>query len=155
MQHIASLRPLRTLLPIALVAAAAGCFPEHDYEGDYEMTYDVLLAASDGTPLDALAGETPVQVRHGLNDEYLVHLGASFCLLAGRYEEAVTYSDTPFMSIPPQDCFFTRGNKVFPMTLTGSATYTDGEDRFTIVLAGSYADGTTRGSATVELTESW
>jgi hypothetical protein len=137
-------------LAVATVTAG-GCIPDHDYEGEYEMTYDVILDD------DVVAGITPVAVRHGLNTEYLVDLGASFCQLSGSYIAAETFQDQPYMELPPQDCYFTRGSKTYPLSLTGTATYTDGEERFAIVLAGSFLDATDQepGSATVELTERW
>jgi hypothetical protein len=137
-------------LAVATVTAG-GCIPDHDYEGEYEMTYDVILDD------DVVAGITPVAVRHGLNTEYLVDLGASFCQLSGSYIAAETFQDQPYMELPPQDCYFTRGSKTYPLSLTGTATYTDGEERFAIVLVGSFLDATDQepGSATVELTERW
>jgi len=143
-------------LALPMLCLATGCIPEHDYEGDYDMTYDVIMTSPAGAPIDALAGTTPVGVRHGLNNEYLLHLGASFCLLEGSYVEAETYKDWPYLEIAPQACWFTHAGKTFPMSLSGTATYTDGEDRLSIVLAGSYLDANgLPGSATVELTESW
>ena len=52
--------------------------------------------------------------------------------------------------------WFTAGGKTFAMSLGGSATF-DGDDRFVVVLAGAFEDDETRtrGTATVELTESW
>ena len=140
----------------SMVLFSAACFPYHDYEGDYEMTYDVIMTSSDGNRVQAAAGITDVEVNHGLNAEYLLHLGATFCLLEGNYVEAEKFNDQPFMNIPPQPCWFAKGAKSYAMSLGGSATYTDGEDRFMVVLGGSFVDDDGRvGSATVELTESW
>jgi hypothetical protein len=41
------------------------------------------------------------------------------------------------------------------MSLAGTATFDKGDNRFTIVLSGTYTDGSDHGSATVQLTESW
>jgi hypothetical protein len=86
----------------------------------------------------------------------LLHLGAAFCLLEGNYIAAEKWNDQPRMDIPPQACWFAKGGKTTALSLGGSATYTDGEERFTVVLGGSFVDDEGRvGSATVELTESW
>jgi hypothetical protein len=135
---------------------ASGCLPVHDYEGDYDMTFDVIMTSPDGNRVQAAAGTAEVEVNQGLNAEYLLHLGAAFCLLEGNYVEAETWTDQPYMDIPPQACWFAKGGKTIAMSLGGSATYTDGEERFAIVLGGSFVDEDGRvGSATVEITESW
>jgi hypothetical protein len=150
------MQPSSIVTALISVFVGTACLPEHDYEGDYDMTYDVIMTSADGTRVQAMAGTTAVEVNHGLNDEYLLHLGASFCLLEGNYIAAEKWNDQPFLDIPPQACWFAKGTTTLPLSLGGSATYTDGEDRFTIVLGGSFLDDTGRvGSATVELSESW
>jgi hypothetical protein len=153
----------RTMLSFAflipLSAAAVGCIPEHDYAGEYEMTYDVVLRYP-GTTLgtareDARAGTANVVVHHGLNSEYLLDLGSSFCRLEGAYIKAEIYSDWPYLDIRPQDCWFTSAGTTHPMSITGTATYDESDSqRFSIVLAGNLLDET-RGSATIQFTESW
>jgi hypothetical protein len=145
-----------SLLIGSILLLSSACIPVHDYEGDYEMTYDVIMTSSDGNRVQAAAGITDVEVNQGLNDEYLLHLGAAFCLLEGNYVEAEDLRDQPWMDISPQACWFAKGGKTIAMSLGGSATFTDGEERFAIVLGGSFVDDEGRvGSATVELTESW
>src|SRR5678815_5471188 len=88
---------------VSLICFAA-CIPEHDYEGDYEMTYDLVVAY--GGHRDAHAGTELVRVHHGIDEEYLVDLGSSFCRLTATYVAAELYSDWPYLSIPPQDCWY-------------------------------------------------
>jgi hypothetical protein len=146
---------MKLALPIAI--AATGCIPVHDYEGEYEMTYDVIMTFADGSHRDARAGLAEVEVRHGLNTEYLIDLGASFCRLEGTSVEAKLADEWPYLDIRPQDCWFTSGEKTYPMSVTGTATFGERDERLTIVLTGSFVDDVneTRGSATIELTESW
>jgi hypothetical protein len=145
---------MRIALPVAVVVAT-GCIPEADYAGDYDMTYDVVMSPVGAPQSQALAGTATVTVHHGLDDEYLVDLGSSFCGLEGTYEKAMIYSDWPYMQIDPQDCWFISGAKTMPISLSGTATFDKGDNRFTIVLAGNYTDDNVRGSATVQFTESW
>ena len=145
------------LISLSLALLLAGCIPEHDYSGDYAMTYSVVMSPT-GAAEDARAGTTDVVVNDGLNAEYLVDLGASFCRIEGSYVEAMDFDEWPYLTIPPQDCWFRSRGATFPMTLSGSMSYTEGDDqRLIIVLAGSFLDEAkgTRGSATVQLTESW
>jgi hypothetical protein len=144
---------MRIALPVAVVVAT-GCIPEHDYAGDYDMTYDVVMSPV-GVPSQAVAGTAAVTVHHGLDDNYLVDLGGEFCKLQGTYQEAKVYSDWPYMQFDPQDCWFISGGKTMPISLSGTATFDKGDSRFTIVLAGNYSDDTVRGSAIVQFTESW
>ena len=149
------MKPGSIVLLLATTTLVA-CIPYHDYEGEYEMTYDVIMTSADGNRVQAAAGIVDVEVNAGLNAEYLLHLGAAFCLLEGNYVEAENFSDRPYLDIAPQACFFHKGGAAIAMSLGGSATYTDGEDRFAIVLGGSFLDEDGRvGSVTVELTESW
>ena len=147
---------------IATSLMFCACIPEHDYSGDYDMTYAVLMTPEGSQQVDARAGTTQVEVHRGLNQEYLVNLGASFCRLEGTYVKAMIETDWPYLDIAPQDCWFAAAGKTIPMTLTGTATFDkiDATDqtgqRFTIVLSGSYTDGDAlRGSTTVQLTETW
>jgi len=147
---------MKLALPI-VICAATGCIPQHDYEGDYEMTYDVIMSFTDGGRRDARAGLADVEVKQGLTSEYLVDLGTSFCRLEGTHVLAKTPQEWPYLDIRPQDCWFTSGDHTYPMSLTGTATFGEGDERLTIVLSGTFIDdrNKTRGSATVELTESW
>lgn len=138
---------------LALLLPLVGCIPVHDYEGDYEMTYDIVMTLP-GKPGNVVAGLADVRVRDGLEDDFLVDLGASFCRLHGRYIDAKTEHEWPYLDLRPQPCWFTTQGKTVEMSLGGTATY-DHDDRFVVVLTGTYQDGETRGGATVELTESW
>jgi len=140
----------------------AACIPKHDYAGDYDMTYDLLMQPEGAAKLDARAGVAQVSVHHGLNEEYLVNLGASFCRLEGSYVEAKVETDWPYLDVSPQDCWFTPdGKTTIPMMLAGTATFDKGSDpdnaRFSIVLSGTFEqpDSASRGSATVQFTETW
>jgi hypothetical protein len=133
---------------VSLIGLAA-CIPEHDYEGDYEMTYALVVAY--GGHRDAHAGTELVRVHHGIDEEYLVDLGPSFCRLTATYVAAELYSDWPYLAIPPQDCW----HQSQPISIGGSATFQEPHDRFAIVLSGTITDPDTRGSATLEFTESW
>jgi hypothetical protein len=146
-----------TKLALLAVFGATACIPEHEYAGDYEMTYDVILRLASGAHESAIAGQSAVEIRKGLDTEYLIDLGASFCRLQGVSIEAKTIEDWPYLDIRPQDCWFRSAGKTLPMSLTGSATFDEHEDRLSIVLTGTYVDDAKqdRGSATVELSESW
>ena len=143
---------------LALTAPVAACIPVHDYEGDYDMTYDVVLERA-AAPDIARAGTAEVRVNDGLNSEYLLDLGADFCRLAGNYVEAEDIDEWPYLDIPPQACWYhSRAGATYELTLAGSASYTEGDDqRLMVVLSGSFleAEQGTRGSATVQFTESW
>ena len=81
---------------------------------------------------------------------------ASFCRLHGRYVDAEKADEQRYLDIRPQPCWFAAGGRTFEMSLGGSATF-DADDRFAVVLTGTFDDLETRvrGGATVELTESW
>lgn len=142
----------------AALCAVASCIPQDDYEGTYDMTYDVITTSAAGKTT-AMAGTTTVDVKHGLNDNYLVHLGQAFCVLEGTYIKAEKWGDKPYMDISPQDCWFAKSANAaaVPLSLGGSADYVgDDNDRLQIVLGGSFMDDDGKvGSATVQLTESW
>ena len=142
-------------LAFSIALAASGCIPVHEYEGDYEMTYDVVMTLP-GKQGNVVAGLADVRVREGLEHDYLLDLGASFCRLHGRYIDADTNKEWPYLDIQPQPCWFTTGGKTLAMSLGGTATL-DGDERFVVVLTGTFEeeDTRTRGGATVELTESW
>ena len=142
-------------LALMVALGASACIPVHDYSGDYDMTYDVVMSVP-GKNGNVVAGLAGVTVHKGLEHDYLIDLGTSLCKLEGRYVDAEVYSDWPYLDIRPQPCWFTTQGHEFAMSLGGTATY-DHDDRFTIVLAGTFDDDetATRGTATVELTESW
>jgi hypothetical protein len=145
---------LVSLACITLIASLTACIPEHDYGGSYDMTYDVVLRDASGAP-DARAGTALVQVKKGPNEEFLVDLGPAFCRLQGAYVKAELITDWPYLDIRPQDCFFTNGGDTVPMSLAGTATFGEHDERFSIVLTGNITELDRRASATVELTESW
>jgi hypothetical protein len=144
-----------------IALGASACVPVHDYSGDYDMTYDVVMSVP-GKPGNVLAGLADVKVNKGLEHDYLIDMGTSLCRLQGRYIDAETPDGWPYLDIRPQPCWFGTQGHEFAMSLGGTAAY-DHDDRFAIVLAGTYEDdaissdlvGATRGTATVELTESW
>ena len=144
-------------LALPILIAATGCIPEHDYSGDYDMTYAVLMSSPDGARTDARAGTAQVEVNQGLNSEYLVNLGPAFCRLEGAYIEAETEQDWPFLDVRPQECFFSSSGKTYAMSVTGTATFDDRKHRLEIVLSGTYVDDVnkTHGSATLDFNESW
>jgi hypothetical protein len=142
-------------LALLITLAASACIPVHEYEGEYEMTYDVVMTLP-GKPGNVVAGLADVRVREGLEHDYLIDLGASFCRLHGRYIDADANNDWPYLDIEPQQCWFAAGGRSFEMSLTGTATL-DMDERFIVLLTGTFEDleTQTRGGATVELTESW
>src|SRR6185436_10518131 len=99
---------LVNLFTVATLSVVAGCIPQDDYEGTYDMTFDVITTSAAGKT-QAMAGTTTVDVKHGLNDNYLVHLGNSFCVLEGSYIKAEKWGDKPYMDIVPQDCWYVKG----------------------------------------------
>jgi hypothetical protein len=145
---------LVSLACITLISTAAACIPVHDYDGTYDMTYDVILRGADGKP-DARAGTAPVVVKDGPNQEFLVDLGPSFCRLHGTYVKAELVTDWPYLDIRPQDCWFTGDGGTLPMSVAGTATFGEHDERFSIVLTGNITDADRRATATIEFTESW
>jgi hypothetical protein len=144
-----------TKLALMIALGASACIPVHDYEGDYEMTYDVVMSLPN-KPGNVVAGQTDVQVREGLEHDYLLDLGPAFCRLHGRYIDAEQPDDWPYLDIDAQPCWFTAGGITFEMSLGGTATF-DHDDRFGLVLTGTFEDTETRtrGGATVDFSESW
>ena len=142
-------------LALLIALTAGACIPVHEYEGEYDMTYDVVMKLPN-KPGNVVAGLADVEVREGLEHDFLIDLGADFCRLNGRYIDAKTERDWPYLDIRPQDCWFTAGGKTLAMQLGGTATLDD-DERFIVVLTGTFEDEETRtrGGATVELTESW
>ncbi len=142
-------------LALMIAIATSGCIPVHDYEGDYDMTYDVVMSLP-GKDGNVVAGLTDVTVRKGLEHDFLVDLGPAFCRLHGRYVDAETPQDWPYLDIRPQPCWFTTQGTTFALSVGGTATYDD-DEHFEVVLTGTFDDDETRtrGTATVELTESW
>jgi hypothetical protein len=151
----------RSLLQFASFASFAfaitGCLNNTELEGEYEMTYDVILSPAGSNKLDVRAGLTDVHVRPGLATEYLIDLGPSLCRLEGiagyASQDAYQYR---YLDIRPQPCWFAAGATTYMLSVSGSAAYGT-SDRFSIVLAGSFVDETSdaRGTVTLELTESW
>jgi hypothetical protein len=144
------------LFTVATLSVVAGCIPQDDYEGSYDMTFDVITTSAAGRT-QAMAGTTTVDVKHGLNENYLVHLGDSFCVLEGSYIKAEKWGDKPYMDITPQDCWYVKGANAtaLPLSLGGTADYVGDDERLEIVLGGSFIDDDGKvGSATVQLTES-
>lgn len=147
---------ISSLLIGAAIFSATGCIPEHDYQGSYDMTYDVLLRAAPSGKASARAGTATVIVHQGLADEYLIDLGPSFCRLSGSYVKARVYNEWPYLDIRPQDCWLTGGGDgSVPLSVAGSATFDHGEERFSIVLTGNIVDVDRKATATLEFTESW
>ena len=145
---------MKVALPLAI--AATGCIPSHDYEGTYEMTYDAILKRSDKVD-EVRAGLTIVEVRSGQAGEYLVDLGSELCQLSGPYVQARTIEDWPYIDLRPQACWLRTVEGLFELSVGGTATFDDSEERFSIVLGGTFADGTGRtlGSVTLDLSETW
>ncbi len=140
---------------IPLTLAASACTPD-PYEGQYDMTYDVLLSPAGGGATDARAGLTSVDVHAGQSDEYLVDLGGRFCRLEAVSTRSDQLGHPPYLDIRPQECWYESADGFYAMQLSGSAVR-DGDDRLDIVLAGSFVDPVkgSPGSLTLELTESW
>jgi hypothetical protein len=139
------------------IVVATGCIPTHDYAGDYDMTYDVVMSPVGSVQPIISAGQSVVTVHHGLGTDYLVDLRTPSCKLEASYIEARDVDDWPYLEIAPQTCWYTMGNDAgtLPLSLSGTATYERDSERFAIVLAGSYGDDHAHGSATVEFTESY
>jgi hypothetical protein len=137
----------------ALLFLATGCLINHDYEGEYDMTWDLISTAPDGTRA-VEAGTTHVSIRNGLADELLVDLGPAFCRVVGQYALRTNGYEQPSFTIPPQDCRFLSGDKLLPLTLGGTGTFVD-DERLQLVLTGALGDGAERSSVTLDLSESW
>jgi hypothetical protein len=145
---------LKLALPLAL--AATGCVPTHEYEGTYEMTYDVILKRSDKPHDEVRAGQTIVEVRGGQASEYLIDLGSDLCRLTALHVPAKYADEWPYLDIRPQTCWFRTGEGTYELQTGGTATLDAREERFSILLAGAFSDAAgTLGSATLELTETW
>jgi hypothetical protein len=140
-------------IPLALATAA--CTPD-PYEGQYDMTYDVLLSPAGGGATDARAGLTSVDVHAGQSDEYLVDLGGRFCRLEAVSTRSEQLGHPAYLDVRPQDCWYASPEGTYAMQVSGSAVVDD-DDRLDIVLAGSFVDPVkgSPGSVTLELSESW
>ena len=145
---------MKVALPLAI--AATGCIPAHEYEGTYAMTYDAILKRSDKVD-EVRAGLTVVEVRNGQADEYLIDLGSDLCQLTGPYVRARTIEEWPYVDLRPQACWLRTDEGLFELSVGGTATLDEREERFSIVLGGTFADATGRtlGSVTLDLTETW
>jgi hypothetical protein len=152
---------MKTIAKLALCAVllpAVGCIPDWDYAGEYEMTYDVVMSPAGIEQREEVrAGLATVEIRPGQRDEHLIDLGASFCLLIGQKIWPTDVTQVVHLEVAPQACWFTHGDATYPLSLGGTVTYDYDSERTTIVLAGSYSDeaNKSRGSLTVEMTETW
>jgi hypothetical protein len=138
----------------AIAAAASGCIPVYDFTGDYDMTWDAVLTyqGQDGRR-DVTAGTSLVRIRAGVGEELLVDLGADFCRVSALYVKAEVPQDEPYFTIAPQPCWFGPGQRM--LTISGTGTFVDGEERLAIVVAGVFEDGEVRGSATIDFSPTW
>jgi hypothetical protein len=135
-----------------LVLAASGC--DHDYTGHYDMTYSAVF---DGDGREVVGGNSVIEVREGLEDEWLIDLGGDFCRLVATYEREAA-GLPPYLAVQQQPCAF--GDATM-MMVSGYATSFDHEQsweeiRFTVALRGIYAraDGAD-GIVTLDLNEAW
>jgi hypothetical protein len=144
------------LILLGVIATAAGCFPDHDYTGDYEMTYAVTMTTPNAID-DVRAGRVDVAIHEGLNDEQFVDLGAQFCRLSATKTDATDANDYPYLVIATQPCWFSPTPAVtYPLILGGSGNVHTQDERLAIVLEGSYRDPKGGGGGVVlQLTEAW
>lgn len=151
---------MNTIAKVTLLAAvitSTGCIKDYEYEGEYEMAYSVVMSGA-RAPTRVLAGLSAVEIHEDVHETFFVDLGASFCQLAatkGEVYDALT--EWPWLRIDSQPCWFSYGDAVYELSVSGSATYHDDTERVTIDLAGTYVDDKTgeRGTLTLRLDESW
>lgn len=145
------------LAAVTAVMAATGCIKDYDYEGEYEMAFNVVMSGAQ-SPLKALAGLSAVEIHEDAHESFFVDLGATFCQLSatkGEVYDALT--EWPWLQIDSQPCWFSHGGTVYELSVSGSATYHDDTERVTIDLAGTFWDDKTgeRGTLTLRLDEHW
>lgn len=147
------------LAALAAVMSATACIPTYDYEGDYEMTYNVVLSDAGPTLSDrALAGLSSVEIHRDVHDTYFVDLGASFCRLSATQGEVYdAFVEYPWLEIPSQPCWFSYGDANYALSVSGSSTYHADTERVSIDLAGTFIDDKSgaRGTLTLRLDETW
>jgi hypothetical protein len=145
------------LAAVTAVMAATGCLKDYEYEGDYEMTFNVVMSSAQ-SPVKALAGLSAVAIHEDAHEVFFVDLGATFCQLSATKGEIYdAFSEWPWLQIDPQPCWFTHGDTTYELSVSGSATYHDDTERVSIDLAGTYVDEKTggRGTLTLRLDEHW
>ncbi|MFN0248182.1 MAG: hypothetical protein ACKV2T_14925 [Kofleriaceae bacterium] len=145
------------LAALASVMAATGCIKQFEYEGDYEMTYNVVLVGAQSS-LRALAGLSAVEIHEDVHEAFFLDLGAAFCQLSATKGEVYdAFVEWNWLEIAPQPCWFTYGGATYELAVSGSATYHDDTERVSIDLAGTYVDDKTgeRGTLTLRLDEHW
>ena len=150
------MKMIAKLAALAAVMSATGCIKTYDYEGDYEMTYNVVLSGAQA-PIETLSGLSAVEIHEDAHDAFFVDLGATFCRLAATQGEVVdVFVELPWLEIAPQPCWFAYGGTTYALSVSGSATYHEDTERVSIDLAGTYADDKgKRGAITLRLDELW
>ncbi|MGE0397272.1 MAG: hypothetical protein AB7T06_11170 [Kofleriaceae bacterium] len=145
------------LAAVAAVMSATGCIKDYEYEGEYEMTYNVVMSGAQA-PIKALAGLSAVEIHEDAHEAFFVDLGATFCQLSATKGEVVdAFTEWPWLEIAAQPCWFSYGGATYALTVSGSATYHDDTERVSIDLAGTFLDDKTgeRGTLTLRLDEHW
>lgn len=145
------------LAALTAVITSTGCIKDHDYEGDYEMAYSVVMSGA-RSPVKALAGLSADEIHEDLHETFFIDLGAMFCQLSATKGEVYdAFSEWPWLQIAAQPCWFAHKDTVYALHVSGSATYHDDTENVTIDLAGTYVDDATgeRGTLTLRLHESW
>jgi hypothetical protein len=139
---------------VSLALVLVGCISVDDYSGAREMTYQLTLEPSGPAPARTLGGSTRVEIHEGPGGDLLIDLGPSLCRLRGVYVPALYVEDDDHVDIEAQRCYAVDGDDLVELTLSGSGNF-EGEDYFVLALTGTFADGEERGSARLQLAETW
>lgn len=148
------------LAAVAAVMTATGCIKNFEYDGEYEMTYNVVLSGAQ-SPVKALAGLSAVEIHEDAHETFFLDLGATFCQLSATSGEVYdAFAEWNWLEIAPQPCWFSYGDRTYALTVSGSATYHDDTERVSIDLAGTFSsisgdDKGERGTLTLRLDEHW
>lgn len=152
------MKAIAKLAALTAMITATGCIKDYEYEGEYEMAYNVVMSGAPTAPVKALAGLSAVEIHEDAHEAFFVDLGATFCQLSATKGEIYdAFTEWPWLQIDSQPCWFSYGDATYELSVSGSATYHDDTERVSIDLAGTFVDGKSgdRGTLTLRLDESW
>src|SRR5690242_17551278 len=103
------------LAALAAVMSGTGCIKGYDYEGEYEMTYNVVMTTGANPIIDkALAGLSAVEIHEDVHEAFFVDLGASFCRLSATKGDVYdAFTEWPWLEIAPQPCWFSYNGATY------------------------------------------
>ncbi len=151
------MKTIAKLFALAAVISTTGCIKDYDYEGEYEMTYNVVMTGAQ-SPVKSLAGLSAVEIHDDTHEAFFLDLGATFCQLSATQGDVYDpFVEFPWLQIASQPCWMTYGAATYALSVSGSATYHDDTERVSIDLAGTFTDDKSgeRGSLTLRLDELW